>query len=216
MSPAFGRMCASLVLSEGGESPARDAGSTAQPGDDPLCWKKADLSPEVRVAEEPGKHEAQGRIQNWQEGRGRAGQPRIPVLDPGRGRGAGCPQLQWPQDSPGGGCCRRREDAQEERNPCYGLACRGGVLVMWSPVEAGSLSHVPPSSRSPSGATSLSELLPATAGGCQEGLGEDTEVLFTQVPTKGPEVGWEGAVVILGSVLSILTRVFAHKNGISY
>ena len=54
------------------------------------------------------------------------------------------------------------------------------------------------------------------AGGCQEGLGEDTGVLFTQVPTKGPEVGLEGAVVTLGSILSILPHVFTHKNGISY
>lgn len=216
MSLAFGRMCASLLLSKGGESPARDAGSTAQLGDDPLCWKKADLSPEVCVAEEPGKHESQGRIQKWQKCRGRAGQLRIPVLDPGRGRGAGCPQLQRPQNSPGGGRCRRREEAQEERNLCYGLACGGGVSVMWSPAEAGSLSHGQPSSRSPSGAISQSELLPATAGGCQDGLGEDTEVLLTQVPTKGPEVGWEGAVVILRSVLSILPCVFTHKNGISY
>lgn len=129
MSPAFGRMCASLVLSEGGESPAKDAGSTAQLGDDPLCWKKADLSPEVRVAEEPGKHESQGRIQKWQEGWGRAGQPRIQFWILGEGVGQGvlnCRGLRIHQeeDAAGGG-----------RKPR-----RNGTRVMDFCVEAGSRS----------------------------------------------------------------------------
>lgn len=136
-------------------------------------------------------------------------------LDPGRGRGAGCPQLQRLQDSPGGGRCRWREEAQEERNPCYGLACGGGSQSRGHPQRQG-LGHVV--SR-PVGVLRVPLLCLSSslaAGGCQEGLGEDTGVLFTQVPTKGPEVGLEGAVVTLGSILSILPHVFTHKNGISY
>ena len=79
------------------------------------------------------------------------------------------------------------------RGLCHVVTRGGGVSVTWSPDQLG-----------PWGAASL--------GSCQEGLGEDTEVLFTQVPAKGPEVGWEGAVVILRSVRSVLPRVFTHKN----
>lgn len=39
------------------------------------------------------------------------------VLDPGRGRGAGCPRPQRPQNSPGGDRCRWRQQAQEEPEP---------------------------------------------------------------------------------------------------
>ena len=156
--PGFGRMCASLVLSEGGESPARDAGSTAQLGDDPLCWKKADLSPEVRVAEEPGKHGAQGRIQIWQEGQGRAGEPR---------ERAGSWERAWGRMSStaeASGFTRRRTLQVEGGSPggtepMLWTCVRRRVSVTWSPAEAGSRSRGQPSSRSSSGATSLSELL---------------------------------------------------------
>lgn len=60
--PHLGKMRASLVLSEGGESPAMDAGSTARLGDDRLYRKKAGLSPEVWVAEKAGKHKSRSSI----------------------------------------------------------------------------------------------------------------------------------------------------------
>ena len=180
-------MCASLVLSEGGESPARDAGSTARLGDDPLCRKNAGLSPEVWVAEEAGRHESRSSTCKRQEGRARAGHPaQLRFWIPGEGVGQGVLNRRGlrthrEETTADGGSKPRRN-----RNLNYGRACGGGVSVTWSPDLL-----------RPSGAASRSELLPATAGGCQEGLGEDTEVLFTQVPAKGPEVGWEGAVVIL-------------------